>query len=189
MSAVYDGLILWMILTGGMFLYIPQFLSLSDHRHLLDELSRVRLDDENNQVAPGRLRTFMSPGTVTHRVFTSPKLTEYFTRVFSKPLEPAAVPSSLRITIPVEYRKYQVGCGGMKWHRDTSLIGQQYECVYTVTNTSDSMTIRRDWLGNEHGVWAEPNSLLVVQAGGVMHGVSPVTTGERSIVKFVFCDT
>ena len=188
--AVYAGLILWMTMTGAtrMFLYIPQFLSPSDHRHLLAELSRVRLIDENNPVAPGRLRTFMSPETIAHRVFTSPQLTEYFTRVFSKPLEPAGLPSSRRITVPVEYRKYQVGCGGMQWHRDTPLIGHQYECVYTVTNTSDSVTIRRDWLGNEHAVWAEPNSLLVVQAGGVMHGVSPVTTGERSIVKFVFCD-
>ena len=189
MNAVSAGLILWTTLTGvRMFLYIPQFLSPSDHRHLLDELSRVRLIDENNPVAPGRLRTFMSPESMAHRVFTSPQLTEYFSTVFSKPLEPAGIPSEHRITIPVEYRKYQVGCGGMKWHRDTSLIGRQYECVYTVENTSDSMTVRRDWLGNEHAVWAEPNSLMVVQAGGVMHGVSPVTIGERSIVKFVFCD-
>ena len=171
-----------------MFLYIPRFLNQSDHRHLLDELSRVPLVDENNQVAPGRLQTFMSPESVTHRVFTSPQLADYFTRVFSKPLEPAALPSSRRMTIPIEYRKYQVGCGGMKWHRDTSLIGKQYECVYTLSNTSDSMTLTRDWLGNENAVWTEPNSLIVVQAGGVMHGVSPVTIGERSIVKFVFCD-
>ena len=64
---MFGGLILWMTLIGAttrMFLYIPQFLSLSDHRHLLDELSRVQLVDENNQVAPGRLRTFMSPETV-----------------------------------------------------------------------------------------------------------------------------
>jgi len=176
------------VASARMFLYIPQFLSPSDHRHLLAELSKVRLIDENNPVAPGRLRTFMLPGTVTHSVFTSPQLTEYFSTVFSKRLEPAAIPSPRRITIPVEYRKYQVGCGGMKWHRDTSLIGRQYECVYTVANTSDSMTLTRDWLGNEDAVWAEPNSLIVVQAGGVMHGVSPVTIGERSIVKFVFCD-
>ena len=189
MIAVSAGLILWTTLKGvRMFMYIPQFLSPSDHRHLLDELSRVRLIDENNSTAPGRLRTFMPPGSTAHRVFTSPQLAEYFSTVFSKPLEPAGIPSDHRITIPVEYRKYQVGCGGMKWHRDTSLIGRQYECVYTVANTSDSMTVRRDWLGNEHAVWAEPNSLMVVQAGGVMHGVSPVTIGERSIVKFVFCD-
>lgn len=172
-----------------MFLYVPQFLSQSDHRHLLDELSGVQLIDENNVIAPGRLRTFIQSSTKTYQVFTSSKLTDYFSHVFSTPLEPAAIPSLRRITVPIEYRKYEVGSGGMKWHRDISLIGQQYECVYTLTNTSDSMTIRRDWLGNEHAVWAEPNSLLVVRAQGVMHGVSPVTTGERSIVKFVFCDS
>jgi hypothetical protein len=165
-----------------MFLYIPQFLSWSDHQHLLDELSGVPLADENNPVAPGRLRTFMLPGSKTHHVFTSPQLIEYFSRVFDKPLQPAAH------LVPIEYRKYQVGGGGMKWHRDVSLIGRQYECVYTLTNTSDSQTVWRDWLGRQHPVWAEPNSLIVVQARGVMHGVSPVTIGERTIVKFVFCD-
>ena len=172
-----------------MFLYIPQFLSASDHRHLLEELSGVPLVDENNPVAPGRLRTFMLPGSITHRIFTSPQLTEYFSRVFDKPLESAAISSPYRRLVPIEYRKYQVGGGGMKWHRDISLIGRQYECVYTLTNTSDSQTVRRDWIGREHAVWAEPNSLIVVQAQGVMHGVTPVTIGERSIVKFVFCDS
>jgi hypothetical protein len=170
-----------------MFMYVPQFLSQSDHRHLLAELSNMPLVDENNLMAPGRLRTFIQPSTRTHQIFTSPQLTEYFTRVFSTPLEPAALPSTRRITVPIEYRKYKVGGGGMKWHRDMSLIGQQYECVYTLTNTSDSYTVSRDWLGNQYPVWAEPNSLIVVRAKGVMHGVTPVTTGERSIVKFVFC--
>jgi hypothetical protein len=171
-----------------MFLYIPQFLSASDHRHLLDELSGVPLADESNPMAPGRLRTFIPPGTMAHHVFTSPQLTEYFSRVFSTRLEPAALPAPHRRTIPIEYRKYEVGGGGMKWHRDVSLIGRQYECVYTLTNTSDSYTMRRDMFGREHAVWAEPNSLIVVRAQGVEHGVTPVTTGERTIVKFAFCD-
>ena len=76
----------------------------------------------------------------------------------------------------------------MKWHRDTMLIGRQYECVYTLTNTSDSVTKWRDFIGNEHPVRPEPNSLIVVQAGGVEHAVTPVTIGERTIVKFVFCE-
>ena len=171
-----------------MFLYIPQFLSASDHRHLLDELSGVQLTDEDNHMAPGRLRTFIPSGTKTHSVFTSPQLADYFSRVFDTRLESAALPATYRRMIPIEYRKYEVGGGGMKWHRDVSLIRRQYECVYTLTNTSDSFTVRRDFFGREHHVWAEPNSLIVVRAQGVMHGVTPVTTGERTIVKFAFCE-
>jgi hypothetical protein len=164
-----------------MFLYVPRFLSENDHRHLLAELSGVQLSDENNHMAPGRLRMYIHPGTKTHRVFTSPQLTEYFSHVFERPLVSCAE------RVPVEYRKYPVGSRGMKWHRDTMLIGRQYECVYTLTNTSDSHTMWRDLFGNEHATWAEPNSLIVVQAGGVEHAVTPVTSGERTIVKFVFC--
>lgn len=178
-----------MVKIRRMFLYIPQFLSAYDHQHLLDELSRVQLIDENNQAAPGRLRTFIQPLTKTYQVFTSQQLIDYFSYVFSTLLEPAAVPSARRVTVPIEYRRYGVGSGGMIWHRDVALIGNQYECVYTLTNTSNSMTMRRDWIGNEEAIWTEPNSLLLVKANGVMHSVTPVTSGERSIVKFVFCDT
>jgi len=166
-----------------MFLYVPQFLSENDHRHLLAELSGVQLQSENNRLAPGRLRTYIQPGSKTHQVFTSRQLSDYFSHVFNRPLVSGAS------RIPIEYRKYPSGSTGMSWHRDVPLIGHQYECVYTLTNTSDSRTIWRDVFGNEHPIWTEPNSLIVVQAAGVEHAVTPVTTGERTIVKFVFCDT
>jgi hypothetical protein len=165
-----------------MLLYVPQFLSENDHRHLLVELSEAQLNDENNFMAPGRLRMYIRPGTKTHRIFTSPQLTDYMSHVFDRPLVSGAN------RVPIEYRKYPPGCQGMKWHRDVELIGRQYECVYTLTNTSDSVTKWRDFFGREHARWTEPNSLVVVQAGGVEHAVAPVTSGERTIVKFVFCE-
>lgn len=125
---------------------------------------------------------YIRPGTKTHRIFTSPQLTEYMSHVFDRPLVSGAN------RVPIEYRKYPPGCHGMKWHRDVQLIGRQYECVYTLTNTSDSVTKWRDFIGREHANWTEPNSLVVVQAGGVEHAVTPVTSGERSIVKFIFCE-
>lgn len=108
-------------------------------------------------------------------------MTEYFSYVFEKPLVHGSD------VVPIEYRKYPPGSQGMKWHHDVQLIGRQYECVYTLTNTSDSQTKWRDLIGKEHAIWAEPNSLIVVQAGGVEHAVTPVTSGERTIVKFIFC--
>lgn len=85
---------------------------------------------------------------------------------------------------PVEYRKYPPGAGGMIWHRDLELVGRQYEFVYTVQNTSDSHTLYKDFFGKVHSVWTEPNSLIILRASGVLHSVTPVTTGERTIVKF-----
>jgi hypothetical protein len=172
-----------------MFLYVPNFLNAVDYRHLLDELSEVQLNDEDNRYAPGRLRTFMPPGSKTYQVFTSRQILESFSAFFNQELESAAVATPTRtLTIPIEYRKYPIGCGGMGWHSDVAILGNQYECVYTVTNTSDSQTIRRDWFGHQEAIWAEPNSLIAVRANGVSHGVTPVTQGERTIVKFALCE-
>ena len=90
---------------------------------------------------------------------------------------------------PVEYRKYPSGAGGMIWHRDLELVGRQYEFVYTVQNTSDSRTLYKDFFGKVHSVWTEPNSLIILRASGVLHSVTPVTTGERTIVKFALKQT
>lgn len=103
---------------------------------------------------------------------------DYLSFVFDTPIVHGAD------AIPVEYRQYPIGSQGMVWHRDTCLVGRQYECVYTVTNTSDSLTLYKDMFGRIHSVRTEPNSLIVVQAGGAEHAVTPVTIGERSIVKF-----
>jgi len=90
--------------------------------------------------------------------------------------------------IPVEYRKYVVG-SYMDWHRDTKMLKDQlqYECVITVTNTSDSETLL------DKGVYTSsietaPNSVLIVRADGVMHKVNKLTQGERTIIKLVFCE-
>jgi hypothetical protein len=162
-----------------MFLYVPEFLTSSDRQHLLDELSKLQFNDENNQMAPGRLRTYIVPGTNTHRIFTSPEVLRYMSYVFGEQLTSGAH------ILPIEYRKYPIGAKGMLWHRDSCMIGNQYECVYTLTNTSDSETLYKDFFGRVHRVWAEPNSLIVVRAGGVEHAVTPVTKGERTILKFV----
>ena len=113
---------------------------------------------------------------LTHKVFTSRQVTEWFGRIFG-PVSPGAQ------HIPIEYRD---GSLGMKWHVDTPLIGRQIECVYTVENTSDSVTLYKDFFGRTHRQWTEPGSLVVVRAGGVEHAVTAATTGRRTIVKFVF---
>jgi hypothetical protein len=88
--------------------------------------------------------------------------------------------------IPVEYRVYDIGAS-MNWHTDRQMLPDQcqYECVITLRNTSDSETLVKQGTRNKH-IKTEPNSLLLVQAKGVSHCVTPITKGSRSILKVVF---
>ena len=110
-------------------------------------------------------------------MFSSPQILQWFRTVFQDPT------LEVSTDLPIELRVYPTGSLGMKWHQDTPL-GQKYECVYTVANTSDSQTLYRDFWGRTHAVWTEPNSLVIVRPNDVWHGVTPVTQGERTIIKF-----
>jgi hypothetical protein len=90
------------------------------------------------------------------------------------------------LKIPIEYRKYTKG-SYMKWHSDAKILSDQlqYECVITLTNTSNSFTLFDKILYIDK-IYTEPNSLIVVRANGISHMVTETTTGERTILKFVF---
>lgn len=92
------------------------------------------------------------------------------------------------LEIPIEYRKYVIG-SYMDWHKDSQMLPEQlqYECVITLTNSSDSLTL----LEYESGIKrleTEPNSLLVVRANGISHKVTPLSKGTRTILKIVFAE-
>ncbi len=91
--------------------------------------------------------------------------------------------------IPTEYRLYNKS-QGMNWHSDVLLYEiPQYECVYTLSNDSDSTTDYIDHWGFHHKVWTKPNSLMIVRADGYLHGVNPVNKGKREIVKLIYTPT
>jgi len=92
------------------------------------------------------------------------------------------------LEIPIEYRKYIIG-SYMDWHKDTQMLANQlqYECVITLTNSSDSLTLLQYDQGVKKLV-TEPNSLLLVRANGISHKVTPLTKGERTILKLVFAE-
>jgi hypothetical protein len=92
--------------------------------------------------------------------------------------------------VPVEYRIYPFG-GSIDWHRDVALYTEpQFEIVCTIHNSSDSRTEWKDVdTGRRRGIRSEPNSVLIVQADSVVHRVTPITKGERSIVKFAYSTT
>lgn len=89
---------------------------------------------------------------------------------------------------PVEYRRYSKG-SYMSKHRDTQLyVKPQYECILTLSNSSDSRTIF--YLpGQTSAIHSKPNSIMFVRANGVKHEVLPVTVGERCFIKFIMTET
>ena len=85
---------------------------------------------------------------------------------------------------PIEYRKYVKG-DFMNKHRDLLLYKiPQYECVLTLSNTTDSVTDIEDYK-----ISAKPNSLIILRANGAEHKVTMVTKGERKFLKFIFTET
>lgn len=88
--------------------------------------------------------------------------------------------------VPVEYRKYIRG-SFMNWHKDTQMLPHQlqYECVITITNTSNSRSSFRKKTRTIN-VKSKPNSIIIVRANGISHKVSKTTKGTRTILKLVF---
>jgi hypothetical protein len=86
---------------------------------------------------------------------------------------------------PIEYRKYTKG-SFMNKHKDTLIYKiPQYECILTLANTTDSVTI----MGENERIKAQANSLMIVRALGVEHEVTEVSQGERTFLKFIFTET
>jgi len=85
---------------------------------------------------------------------------------------------------PIEYRKYVSG-SFMNKHRDHLIYKKpQYECILTLSNSTDSYTI----LGDKK-IKSKPNSLIIVKARGIEHEVTKVNQGERYFLKFIFTET
>lgn len=87
---------------------------------------------------------------------------------------------------PIEYRIYPENSSGMRWHSDLKLYTKpQYELVFTIKNDSDSKTVwKKD--NKQKYIRTEPNSLIIVRADAAEHKVTPLTYGERSILKFIY---
>lgn len=92
--------------------------------------------------------------------------------------------------VPPEYRVYYTGSHGMDWHRDQRVLPagvDYYECVLTLFNDSDSVFEYKDrcWGGTRRTIRPTANTLIMVRPESVEHRVTPVTVGNREILKFV----
>lgn len=87
---------------------------------------------------------------------------------------------------PIEYRKYIEG-SFMSKHKDELIYKKpQYECILTLSNSTDSYTI---FGKSNKKIKSKPNSLIIVKAQGIEHEVTKVNKGERHFLKFIFTET
>ena len=124
------------------------------------------------------------PETIVFQAFTSP--------TFIKQIEGfwgTGVRLKPHSFLPIEYRQYGLNAS-MPWHRDQVITKgscPQIEIVFTVTNSSNSQT---EWIEDtthkKHVVKSQPNSIMMTQGSSVFHQVTPITEGERSIIKIAF---
>ena len=111
---------------------------------------------------------------------------------------------SLSTNLPVEIRTYEKFGAGMSWHVDDELYNpSQIEIVFTVDNTSDCTTMwkiqqrkqkQKNYANdcndsNDFTIQSQdtdPNSVLLIQAGGPLHCVTSLKRGKRTILKCAY---
>jgi len=185
--------------------YLPNFLDAEDFALIQAEVAHERRKclAEENSIAEGRLGTYITPTSpiletlVTQQ--TAARIAGKLARVQSNTTTTSKNNKNndndggyvrLRVgDFPVEMRVYPSG-SHMPWHADEALyVEPQVEVVYTVANTSDSLTEWREEDGTVVSERTAPNSLLAIVAEGWEHRVTPVRRGERTILKFVLTTT
>ena len=181
-------------LAGG-FLYVRNFFEKEDFEKIERACDALRkhLKEEKRVCANSRLGVMVPEEDVVHQMCCSEYAAEKLRELVLSEEEKRDATKRYALKpsdVPVEYRIYPFG-GSMDWHRDVALYTEpQFEIVCTIHNSSDSRTEWKDMdTGRRRGIRSEPNSVLIVQADSVVHRVTPITKGERSIVKFAYSTT
>jgi len=180
---------------AGGFLYVRNFFKMEDFEKIKQACTNLKKDlkIDKRSSTKSRLGVMVPEEDVVYQMcyseFTTEKLRELV--LSNEERRDSKKRYTLKPSdVPVEYRIYPSG-GSMDWHIDPALYSEpQFEIVYTVHNSSDSVTEWKDMdTGKKRWIQTEPNSVLIVQAETVEHRVTPVTKGERSIIKFAYSTT
>jgi len=166
------------------YIYKENFLEQDDYNKLLKELSlyNERLNN-SKEISSNLIRYNLEIDTnSTNSLNPVTIILKKYEPIIKQLTHNPAI--HLANNFPIEYRKYVPG-SFMQKHRDVLIYKMpQYECVLTLSNTTDSVTNMEDT-----PIKALPNSLIIVKALGVEHEVTKVTEGERKFLKFIFTET
>tara|TARA_B100001094_G_C18189482_1_gene806134 strand:+ start:814 stop:1425 length:612 start_codon:yes stop_codon:yes gene_type:complete len=159
-------------------IYIKNFLSKDEYNVILNNINNDKRK-LNNQYF--RLVKFLNykNNNIIYDIFYSEK--------YIKKIQNYVNPQIFKSDYPIEYRIYPINSKGMNIHKDILLYDKpQYECVYTLKNSSDSYTNYIDDDGNINSIWTEPNSILIIKADSNYHSVSKLNKGKRDILKLIY---
>ncbi|CAJ1969938.1 unnamed protein product [Cylindrotheca closterium] len=164
-------------------IYRQSILTNEEFKIVQKELSTLtnRLNDETaSTVAVHRQGARLAPNSQTYKILKSGSLFDYIRKVSG---DDSMV---LSTNLPVEVRLYEKVGASMAWHEDDVLYDPpQVEAVITIENNSDCVTMWKDGeklLSRE----TDPNSVLLLQAGGPLHCVTSLKRGRRLILKCAY---
>lgn len=189
---------------GGIFyrtsLFTPQDLALIS-KDTGDYLKKLQ-PETSSSVAHQRTGVTLPPSSQTVRLLQSPTnpLTQLVRTVCN---DDAYI---LAPEIPVQLRCYERPGASMAWHVDDVLYTSpddansaarstttpvvddyaQIEVVWTLSNTSDCSTRWKMGGAVQHSCETDPNSVLLLRAGGIEHCVTSLRRGRRVILKCAY---
>jgi hypothetical protein len=141
-------------------------------------------EETTSSVAQNRLGASLADDSDTVRIFQNGSLLKLVQQLTNEPT------MELSSHLPVEVRLYETLGAGMAWHADDVLYDPaQVEVVVTLENTSDCVTMWKiggEQQQNMKSQETDPNSVVLLKAGGPLHCVTPLKRGRRIILKCAF---
>eukprot|EP00980_Cylindrotheca_fusiformis_P031129 scaffold25855_cov132-Cylindrotheca_fusiformis.AAC.2 len=137
-------------------------------------------DETTSTVATNRQGASLDKRSETVKILQEGSLSKYVQKVTGD--------STMRLSsnLPVEVRLYEKAGSSMAWHEDDVLYDPpQVEAVVTIENSSDCVTVwkKGDLLKSQE---TDPNSVLLLKAGGPLHCVTSLKRGRRLILKCAY---
>jgi hypothetical protein len=173
---------------AGGALYRQSVFTKEEFETIYNEVSSItssnRLNEEKSSTAQHRLGASLTQDSETVHILKEGSLHALVQRL--------AQDSSLELSshLPVEVRVYQTTGSGMSWHIDDVLYEPkpQLEVVITLENTSDCVTMwkKENDEKSMQSQETDPNSVLVLKAGGPLHCVTSLKRGRRMILKCAY---
>jgi len=163
-------------------LYRQSILTSSEISAVRNEITSFmkNLHSEESSIAQNRMGTSLPTDSQTVNILSSGSLCQLVQKVM------ADSTMKLSSNLPVELRTYQKSGAAMAWHIDDVLYDPpQVEVVLTLENNSDCTTM---WKNDERlvSVETDPNSALILRAGGPPHCVTSLKRGSRLILKCAY---
>lgn len=173
---------------GGV-LYRQSVFTNEEYSTILKEVSSLmtHLDEETtSSVAQKRLGAVLPRDSDTVRILEEGNLSKLVQRAVAGDGDASNNHIKLSTNLPVEVRLYGKVGAGMAWHVDDILYDPpQVEVVITLENSSDCVTMWKD--GHEiKSKETDPNSALLLKAGGASHCVTSLKYGRRVILKCAY---